>query len=93
MDELLKTSQDREARLLAADFHGCLITVSQAANPCHIGLTGLVIKDTAQAFTVITKADRTHHIQKHKSVFCFNIGSNSQVTLLGTNLQRERSKG
>ena len=93
MDELLRNSQHREARLLAADLHGCSLTVSQAANPIHVGLTGLVIKDTVQSFTLITKADRIYHVSKHESIFCFTLGGDSKVTLLGTNLQRERSKG
>ena len=92
ISELLKNCQDCEARLLAADFHGCILTVSQAANPIHAGLTGVVIKDSSQSFTVVTDADRTYHVPKHKSVFCFNIGSDRKVTLLGTNLQRERAK-
>ena len=91
MDELLRNSQDREARLLAADYHGCILSVCQAANPTHVGLTGLVIKDNELSFTLVTEADRTYHVLKHKSVFCFNVGS-SKVTLLGTQLQKERSK-
>lgn len=92
ISELLKNCQDREARLLAADYHGCILTISQAANPIHAGLTGLVIKDSAHSFTLVTQADRTYHVLKHKSVFSFKVGSNSKVTLLGTNLQRERSR-
>ena len=92
ISELLKNCQDCEARLLAADFHGCILTVFQAANPIHPGLTGVVIKDSGRSFTVVTDADRTYHVPKHKSVFCFNIGSDRKVTLLGTNLQRERTK-
>ncbi|DBA67228.1 TPA: hypothetical protein ACH3X2_001538 [Trebouxia sp. C0005] len=92
ISELLKSCQDCEARLLAADYHGSILTISQAANPIHAGLTGLVIKDSAHSFTLVTQADRTYHVLKDKSVFSFNIGSNSKVTLLGTNLQRERSR-
>ena len=92
ISELLKNCQDLEARLLAADYHGCILTISEAANPIHAGLTGLVIKDSAHSFTIVTQADRTYHVFKHKSVFSFKVGSNSKVTLLGTNLQKERSR-
>ncbi len=92
ISELLKNCQDLEARLLAADYHGCILTISEAANPIHAGLTGLVIKDSAHSFTIVTQADRTYHVLKHKSVFSFKVGSNSKVTLLGTNLQKERSR-
>lgn len=89
---LLKNSKDVEARILAADLHGCKLTVTQAANPAHAGLTGLVIKETPQAFMLLTVANRTHHVLKDKSVFCFTLDERRKVTLLGTNLQRERSK-
>ena len=92
IEDLLKSCQDREARILAADFHGCKLEVTQAANPAHVGLRGIVIKDTAATFTVVTQNDRTCFVQKHQSSFCFYLSDKSKVTLLGTNLQRERSK-
>ena len=92
MDDLLKSCQDREARILAADLHGCNLQVTQAANPRHVGLTGIVIKETVATFTIITQSDRVQYVPKHKSTFCFNMDAGSKVTLLGSNLQRERSK-
>lgn len=93
MDELLKACKDREARILAADFHGCSLQVTKAVNPTHVGLTGIVIKDTAATFTILTQADRVHYIPKHGSFFCFSIDESTRVTLIGTGLQRERGKG
>lgn len=92
MEELLKLSQDREARILTADFHGCSLQVTQAANPVHVGLAGIVIKDTDAVFTVITQDDSVKYIPKHGSTFCFNIDDRNTVTMFGTSLQRERSK-
>ena len=91
MDDLLKSCHDREARILAADLHGCNLQVTQAANPRHVGLTGIVIRETAATFTIITQRDIVQYIPKHKSVFCFNVDEGSKVTLLGSNLQRGRS--
>ena len=93
MEELLKKSQDQEARILGADFHGCKLTVTEAANPRHVAIEGIVMKDSAATFTIITQNDHIHHIAKHKSNFCFNIGERMKVVLMGTNLQQERSKG
>ncbi|KAL3154298.1 hypothetical protein ABBQ32_013786 [Trebouxia sp. C0010 RCD-2024] len=93
VDELLKSCKDMEARILAADFHGCSLQVTKAVNPAHVGLTGIVIKDTAATFTILTQSDHVHYIPKHESVFCFTIDDSTRVTLIGTGLQRERSKG
>ncbi|KAL3139810.1 hypothetical protein ABBQ38_004111 [Trebouxia sp. C0009 RCD-2024] len=93
MDELLKSCKDREARILAADFHGCSLQVTRAVNTAHVGLTGIVIKDTAATFTILTQADHVHYIPKRGSVFCFSVDDSTMVTLIGTGLQRERSKG
>lgn len=93
MEESLRLCKNREACILAADFHGCNLEVTHAANPIHVGLAGIVIKDTAAAFTILTQSDRTHHILKHASTFCFSIDDRTRVTMFGTCLQRERSKG
>ena len=93
MEELLKLCQDREARILAADFHGCTLQVTQAVNPVHVGLTGIVIKDTAATFTIVAEGDRVHYLPKRGSTFSFSIDETTRVTLFGTSLQRDRSKG
>lgn len=93
MDELLKSCKDREARILAADFHGCNLQVTRAVNPAHVGLTGTIIKDTAATFTILTRNDRVHFAPKRGSFFCFSIDDSTRVTLIGTSLQKERSKG
>ena len=92
MEELLKLCQDREACLLTADFHGCNLQVTQAANSVHVGLAGIVIKDTVATFTIVTQGDRVHFIPKRGSTFCFSIDDTTRVTVFGTGLHRERSK-
>lgn len=92
VEELLKLSQDREACILTADFHGCSLQVTQAANPVHVGLAGIVIKDTAATFTIITQSDCVRYIPKDGSTFCFSLDDRAMVTMFGSSLQRERSK-
>lgn len=92
IEDLLKLCQDREACILTADFHGCSLQVMQAANPVHVGLAGIIIKDTAATFSIITQSDCVRYIPKHESTFCFSLADRTRVTVFGASLQRERSK-
>jgi ribonuclease P protein subunit POP4 len=62
------------AKLVKADFHGSIITgnvvpsplyqetdcleVRQSKNPCLVGLSGIVVYESENAFRVITKTDK-----------------------------------
>jgi Ribonuclease P/MRP, subunit p29 len=45
-------------KLLKADFHGAFLTVKKARNPCLIGLQGIIIHETENAFKVVTEKDK-----------------------------------
>ncbi|VDO56194.1 unnamed protein product [Onchocerca flexuosa] len=47
-----------DARVLRADYHGCMLMVAEAANPTQIGICGIVTRETRQTFMLITKQDR-----------------------------------
>ncbi|VDK76637.1 unnamed protein product [Onchocerca ochengi] len=47
-----------DARVLKADYHGCMLMVAEAANPVQIGICGIVTRETRQTFMLITKQDR-----------------------------------
>ncbi|KAI0781032.1 RNase P/MRP, p29 subunit [Trametes elegans] len=61
------------AKLIKADFHGAVITVRQSKNPCLVGLSGIVIHETENAFKVITAKDQLKLIPKQNSVFVFAV--------------------
>lgn len=88
--DLLRGNTNKESRLLDADYHGCKLTVKQSSNPRHFGLTGYVMKDTAGAFAIISQDDRLHHVQKKGSLFQFDLNDVEQVTLIGSELLKQR---
>lgn len=42
------------------DFLGCKLTVIRAANPQHVGMTGVVVRNTAGAVTLAATSSSTH---------------------------------
>ncbi|KAF8894665.1 Rof/RNase P-like protein [Infundibulicybe gibba] len=60
-------------KLLKADFHGSIIIVRQSKNPCLVGLSGIVIHETENAFKVITKRNESKLIPKQNSIFAFAV--------------------
>ena len=69
----MPNSAGMHAKLVKADFHGSIVTgtytslskwshvlcipVRQSKNPCLVGLSGIVVHETENAFKVVTKRD------------------------------------
>ena len=51
---------DMEQRLLHADYHGAMLTVSRAADARWAGRAGIVAKVTANTFQLVSADDRLH---------------------------------
>jgi len=47
-----------EERLLKADYHGSIITVTRAKCPSLVGASGIVLQETKNTLKIITKDDR-----------------------------------
>ncbi|KAI5990251.1 RNase P subunit p29-like protein [Pisolithus albus] len=59
-------------KLVKADLHGSLLSVRQSRNPCLVGLSGIVLYESENAFRVITKTNqvkRTSCLTLLKSTF------------------------
>ncbi|OSD01607.1 RNase P/MRP, p29 subunit [Trametes coccinea BRFM310] len=69
----LPGSAGMHAKLIKADFHGAVITVRRSKNPCLIGLCGIVVHETENAFKVVTQRDQLKLIPKQHSVFAFAV--------------------
>ncbi|KAG2363821.1 RNase P/MRP p29 subunit [Suillus spraguei] len=67
--EAMPNASSMHPKLVKADFHGSLLTVRQSKNPCLVGLSGIVIHETENAFKVITRKDQLKLIPKHNSIF------------------------
>lgn len=61
------------AKLLRADYHGCILTVSRSKCPSYIGTSGILLQETKNAFKIITKQHQLKMIPKANSVFNFEL--------------------
>ncbi|KAG8726001.1 hypothetical protein FRC12_023812 [Ceratobasidium sp. 428] len=62
-----------QTKLVKADFHGSKLTVKASKCPTLVGVSGIVIEETANVFRVITPDDRVKVLPKQNSVFTFSI--------------------
>uniref|UniRef100_A0A1I8ETY5 Ribonuclease P protein subunit p29 n=1 Tax=Wuchereria bancrofti TaxID=6293 RepID=A0A1I8ETY5_WUCBA len=59
-----------DARMLKADYHGCLLMIVEAANPAQVGICGIVTRETRQTFMLITKQDRFYSKARYYISIC-----------------------
>lgn len=83
--EAMPNASSMHPKLVKADFHGSLLTVRQSKNPCIVGLTGIVIHETENAFKIITRKDQLKLIPKQNSIFTLAVPLYS--TLLQTQFE------
>jgi len=57
------------AKLIKADLHGSMIKVYQSKNVSVLGLSGIVILDTENTFSIVTRQNKVKTIPKQNSVF------------------------
>lgn len=60
-------------KLTKADFHGCLLTVSQSKCPTYVGISGIVVQETHNTLKLICKDDRLRSVPKAGSIFTFTL--------------------
>merc|ERR1711974_103415 len=63
------SAHNAPGRLVKADFHGALFTVTQASCPNLVGQTGIVLQETMNTFKIITSKDEIKVIPKHRTRF------------------------
>ncbi|XP_019659419.1 ribonuclease P protein subunit p29 isoform X3 [Ailuropoda melanoleuca] len=74
----IKPEQQRQpqmiqAKLLKADLHGALVSVTKSKCPSYVGVTGILLQETKHVFKVLTKEDRLKVIPKLNCVFTVEI--------------------
>ncbi|EHH59422.1 Ribonuclease P protein subunit p29, partial [Macaca fascicularis] len=62
-----------QAKLLKADLHGAIISVTKSKCPSYVGITGILLQETKHIFKIITKEDRLKVIPKLNCVFTVEI--------------------
>ncbi|KAK2183451.1 hypothetical protein NP493_312g07000 [Ridgeia piscesae] len=75
-----------EERLLKADYHGSIITVTRAKCPSLVGASGIVLQETKNTLKIITKDDRLKTIPKQNTVFTIDIAGHV-ITIYGNNFR------
>ncbi|XWS55779.1 hypothetical protein CRYUN_Cryun09bG0030000 [Craigia yunnanensis] len=75
MNQLLKiTGKNQLAQcLLGADLHGALILVAECKITSFTGVSGIMIRETAETFGLITQDDKFRVVPKKVSVFIFQV--------------------
>ncbi|KAL4074740.1 Rof/RNase P-like protein [Scleroderma yunnanense] len=76
----IPNSSTLHAKLVKADLHGSILTVRQSRNPCLVGLSGIVLYESENAFRVISKANQTKLIPKQNSIFTLAVPLHSTLT-------------
>ncbi|KAN0092540.1 Rof/RNase P-like protein [Tylopilus felleus] len=61
------------AKLVKADLNGALLTVRQSRNPCLVGLSGIVLHETENAFKLITRKNQLKLAPKQNSIFALAV--------------------
>ncbi|KAJ2741840.1 RNase P/RNase MRP complex subunit [Coemansia sp. BCRC 34301] len=70
-------------RVMRADMHGALLTVTRARCPNYVGIRGIVAQETKNAFRIITQADRLVTVPKAHCVFTLSLPSGTQCVIYG----------
>uniref|UniRef100_A0A7N9CWD8 Ribonuclease P protein subunit p29 n=1 Tax=Macaca fascicularis TaxID=9541 RepID=A0A7N9CWD8_MACFA len=55
-----------QAKLLKADLHGAVISVTKSKCPSYVGITGILLQETKHIFKIITKEDRLKACRDHR---------------------------
>ena len=74
-----------QPRLLAADLHGAVMAVVEAKSRSHVGVQGIMIRETEQTFGILTLQDKVRVVPKAGAVFMLQVDT-LRVTLIGNNL-------
>ncbi|XP_044450815.1 uncharacterized protein [Triticum aestivum] len=87
MRELTKSTPKKQLseNLLSADLHGALIIVAQCKAASYEGVSGIMIRDTAETFGIISEDNRFRVVPKAGSVFVLQADC-WKVTLIGDKL-------
>ncbi|XP_068668491.1 ribonuclease MRP protein subunit POP4 isoform X2 [Aristolochia californica] len=76
--------------LLNADLHGAILVVAECRTSTLIGVSGIMIRETAETFGIITEENKFHVVPKKGSVFIFQALS-WKITMNGDELSSRNS--
>ncbi|NWR76923.1 RPP29 protein, partial [Centropus unirufus] len=62
-----------QSKLLKADLHGAIVTVTKSRCPSYVGITGIILQEFKHIFKIITKEDKLKVVPKQNNVFSLEI--------------------
>ncbi|NXL87995.1 RPP29 protein, partial [Alectura lathami] len=62
-----------QGKLLKADLHGAIVTVTKSKCPSYVGITGIILQEFKHVFKIITKEDKLKVVPKLNNVFSLEI--------------------
>ncbi|KAJ0088439.1 hypothetical protein Patl1_32043 [Pistacia atlantica] len=85
--QLIKTTGKNQLAqcLLSADLHGAIILVAECKIAAFTGVSGIMVRETAETFGIVTRDDKFRVVPKKGSVFIFQVDC-WKITLLGDKL-------
>ncbi|KAJ0028428.1 hypothetical protein Pint_35577 [Pistacia integerrima] len=85
--QLIKTTGKNQLAqcLLIADLHGAIILVAECKIAAFTGVSGIMVRETAETFGIVTRDDKFRVVPKKGSVFIFQVDC-WKITLLGDKL-------
>ncbi|XP_043382061.1 ribonuclease P protein subunit p29 isoform X3 [Chelonia mydas] len=99
--EQQKQPQMIQAKLLKADLHGAIVTVTKSKCPSYVGITGIILQEMKHIFKIITKEDKLKVIPKLNNVFSLEVdgfishiyGSKFQLRASERSAKKFKAKG
>uniref|UniRef100_A0A8C3TI22 Ribonuclease P protein subunit p29 n=1 Tax=Chelydra serpentina TaxID=8475 RepID=A0A8C3TI22_CHESE len=90
-----------QAKLLKADLHGAIVTVTKSKCPSYVGITGIILQEMKHIFKIITKEDKLKVIPKINNVFSLEVdgfishiyGSKFQLRASERSAKKFKAKG
>ncbi|KAJ3317038.1 RNase P/RNase MRP complex subunit [Blyttiomyces sp. JEL0837] len=74
------------SKVVKADYHGAVLTVTHAKTASDIGISGIMIKETENMFYVVKRDDKVKAIPKKSHIFAFEFGG-LLFTLFGNHVK------
>ncbi|NXP69111.1 RPP29 protein, partial [Chloropsis cyanopogon] len=62
-----------QSKLLKADLHGAIVTVTKSKCPSYVGITGIILQEFKHVFKIITKEDKLKVVPKLNNVFSLEL--------------------
>lgn len=73
-------------KVIKADFHGAVFTVTQSKSSNFVGISGIMVKETENIFYIITRNDELKTLPKANNIFSFAFKDNL-FTLYGNHVK------